>query len=142
MKRVVIDTNIVISAYAFGGKPLQAIKEAFYSTKIFVSKDILDEYQTIAIRLLAKKKITESQARILLAAIASLVANAKVVIPKKHFSLCRDPKDDHILACCIACQADFLITGDCDLLVLDSQNNEVLSSHLRIVTATQFLTLI
>ena len=32
--------------------------------------------------------------------------------------ICRDPDDDHVLAVAIAAQADFIVTGDQDLLVL------------------------
>jgi predicted nucleic acid-binding protein len=48
------------------------------------------------------------------------VFGAKVVEPKKKLALCRDPEDDMLLECCKAAHADILITGDKDLLNLDS----------------------
>ena len=52
----------------------------------------------------------------LIAGIASVVANAGLVHPKKRLEICRDPKDDMLLECCIAAKADLLVTGDQDLL--------------------------
>lgn len=40
------------------------------------------------------------------------------IIPRKKINVCRDKKDNQILALCLAGDADFLITGDKDLLSL------------------------
>jgi uncharacterized protein len=32
--------------------------------------------------------------------------------------VCRDPNDDHVLAAAIAAEADYIVTGDADLLAL------------------------
>jgi putative PIN family toxin of toxin-antitoxin system len=34
--------------------------------------------------------------------------------------ICRDPNDNHVLETCLACDANFLVCGDKDLLVLSS----------------------
>ena len=47
----------------------------------------------------------------------------------------RDPNDNHVLACCLACQADYLVTGDRDLLSLGTFRGTA------IVTGAQFLRL-
>jgi len=44
------------------------------------------------------------------------VTAATLVHPEKKLHICRDPRDDIMLECCIAAKADFLITGDKDLL--------------------------
>ena len=49
---------------------------------------------------------------------------------------CRDPKDDLILACALGGQADYLVTGDEDLLVLDGDER---LGHLHIVRVVDFL---
>ena len=56
------------------------------------------------------------QLKALIAGIATVVSKARVVQSLKRISLCRDPKDDILLDCCSAAGADFLITGDKDLL--------------------------
>ena len=38
---------------------------------------------------------------------------------KEHFEDCRDPKDNFLLDLCVSGNADYLITGDDDLLALN-----------------------
>jgi predicted nucleic acid-binding protein len=52
----------------------------------------------------------------LISGIAAVVANAGMVHPKKRLRICRDPKDDMLLECCLTAKADLLVTGDMDLL--------------------------
>ncbi len=47
--------------------------------------------------------------------------------------VCRDPDDDHITAAVMAVKADFIVTGDKDLLVLEQHR------HIRILSAEAFL---
>jgi uncharacterized protein len=49
---------------------------------------------------------------------------------------CRDAKDDKLLACAMGADADYIITGDQDLLVL---NGNTLLGKLAIVTPRQFI---
>jgi predicted nucleic acid-binding protein len=70
----------------------------------------------------------------LIAGIASVVANAGLVHPKKRLEICRDPKDDMLLECCIAAKADFLVTGDQDLLSISG-----LPFAVGIVTSANYL---
>lgn len=50
--------------------------------------------------------------------------------------VCRDPNDDHVIATALAVKADFIVTGDKDLLVLGRHAN------FRIVTPRAFLDLL
>ncbi|MEK7767183.1 MAG: putative toxin-antitoxin system toxin component, PIN family, partial [bacterium] len=82
---------------------------------------ILEEYRGVPARLYEERKITREQLTALIAAIAAFVAEAHVVEPKSRLSLCRDPMDNHVLECCLAARADVLLTGDLDLLEMDTQ---------------------
>ena len=62
-----------------------------------------------------------------------LKAQALFVLPETVPAISRDPKDDVFLACALAADADVLITGDQDLLVLK------LHGRTRILTAAEFL---
>ncbi len=53
--------------------------------------------------------------------------------------ICRDPKDDAYLHLCISAGADFLITGDKDLLAVNPGRVALLPERLQIVTPRQFL---
>lgn len=70
------------------------------------------------LELEAEGKITHIQLEMLISGIASFVANAKLVSPRKRLTLCRDEKDNMVLECCLEAKAEFLITGDKDLLEL------------------------
>ena len=48
----------------------------------------------------------------------------------------RDPSDDQVIACALAAQADYLVTGDYDMLVLGEHKG------VRIVAPRQFLDLL
>ena len=48
----------------------------------------------------------------------------------------RDPKDDHVLAAALGGRADYLVTGESDLLVLDGDPRP---GHLRILAPREFL---
>jgi putative PIN family toxin of toxin-antitoxin system len=96
--------------------PEKAVKKAFRSDKIFVSPDILREYREVPITLEANGKMDHTQLKALIAGIATVVSKATIVQALKKVSICRDPKDNMLLDCCLAADADFLITGDKDLL--------------------------
>lgn len=71
----------------------------------------------------------------LIAGIAAVVANAGLGYPKKRLEICRDPKDDMLLECCLTAKADLLVTGDLDLLYVSD-----LPFAVGIVTPADYLT--
>jgi len=117
---VVVDTGVLVSAFAFGGVPRKALSLVMRTADVYVSPALLEEYRAVPGELLAEKKVTLPQWQTLVAGIAAYVSGAKVVFPRKPVTVCRDPEDDMILECCLATHADLLITGDRDLLELGS----------------------
>ena len=132
--RVVIDTGVLISAFAFGGVPEKAVKKAFKHSAIFVSQPLIEEYRDTPLKLEERGKITHQQMKALISGIAAFVANAKVVHPTKKLSLCRDPEDNMVLECCLAAKTGILITGDKDLLDIGD-----LPFDLKIITPQEFV---
>jgi len=116
----VIDTGVLVSAFVFGGTPAKAVKRAFAEAVIFVSLALLKEYRDVPSQLREEGKIDSKQLKALIGGIATVVSGARVVVPKRKLALCRDPEDDMLLECCKAAHADILITGDKDLLNLES----------------------
>ena len=105
-----------MSAFAFGGTPRTAVRKAFTESEISVSPELLKEYRDVPSLLHSEGKITDQQFTILISGIAAVVAVARLVHPKRRIKMCRDPADDMVLECCLASGADYLITGDRDLL--------------------------
>jgi uncharacterized protein len=109
---------VLVSAFVFGGVPAGAVKKAFSAYTICLSQALLQEYRDVPSDLLRKQKITDIQFRSLIAGIAAVVTRAKMLAPRKRLAICRDPKDDMLLECCLAAHAEILLTSDRDLLEL------------------------
>jgi predicted nucleic acid-binding protein len=89
--------------------------------------------------LASRGKITGAQLRALLSGMAAYVAEARTAVPRKRLTICRDPEDNMILECCQAAKADFLITGDRDLLELDKPFIRTHLPGLKIISPRTFL---
>ncbi len=138
MVKIVIDTNVLISA-AFGGIPLEAVSKAFSVGKVYLSPDIVSEIEETVHRL--TPKLGDEKSKVLLALWRRFHSLCEVHKPSRKVVVCRDPKDDAYLSLCAEVMADFLVTGDKDLLVVDPAVTQGLPSNLKILTPRQFLEL-
>lgn len=111
--RVIVDTNVLISAFAFGGNAEKVLDEVLAQGELIISPFILEELDRV---LSLKFEVPKSQTR----KIKSLLEHVGVLIhPHTTLpSICRDPDDNHILQLAESTDAEFVITGDKDLLVL------------------------
>lgn len=113
--RVVIDTNIWISFLI--GKRLSGLHRHIDSgrIKIVACEAQLRELVDVLNRPRIRKYIPAEQAEEFL----DLFCEAALFVkPEQGPSLCRDPKDDYLLYTALAAQADYLVSGDDDLLSL------------------------
>lgn len=124
----------MISAFAFGGIPAKAVQKAFAEADIYVSSGLLNEYRNIPLELLSESKITHLQFEALITGIAAFVSVAKMVFPRRRLTICRDPKDNMVIECCLEAKAGWLLTGDKDLLDLEN-----LPFALKILSARAYL---
>ncbi len=118
--RVVIDTNIWIS-YLIGSL-LQEIDERIVlkEIKIVVSEELLKELAEVSSRPKFKNIFTSKRIKELF----SLLDNyAIVIMPKQKVNVCRDKKDNFLLEIALEGKADYLVTGDEDLLILNPFHN-------------------
>lgn len=124
---------MLISAFGFGGTPSKAVQKAFAEADIYISPALLREYREVPLELFVKGKIDSIQFKALISGIAAFVAKAAIIYPKQKLSICRDPKDNIMLECCLEAEAHSLITGDKDLLELHH-----LPFNLKIITPRQY----
>ena len=115
--RVVLDTNVFVSAVFFGGIPGRVLslwrQRAF---EIAVSREVLAEYGRVGERLAARAPGADLGPVLdLIAAHASFV-----LAPSLPEPVCRDPDDDKFLACAVAAEATVLVSGDRDFLIVSS----------------------
>ena len=129
--RVVIDTNILISAIFWPGKPKQLLNQVRRKEVTFVTSDVLlTELREVLTRRDKPFKLSEQEAQRILATVREL---AEVVQPRSLVSICRDEPDNRVLESAVDGRADCIITGDKHLLNLQSFEG------IKIVTVTDFL---
>lgn len=128
MLRVVLDSNIYVSALIFGGNPrrvIEAVQMGFF--ELAISPPIQAEVE----RILAMK-FAWPQHRIETIA-AHVWSLAQLATPTSTVADCPDNDDNRILECALAAEASYIITGD----------NHLLKRHpfrgIQILTARQFL---
>lgn len=129
MKSAVIDTNVFVSAL-IGSRVCKEIYELlkFDRFDLVISDDLLAELGAVSRR--ANFELNNQEIDDLLWHIR---AKARKIIPLEKVIVCRDPKDNIVLECVLSAKVDFLVTGDKDLLVLETFYDT------RIITLRQFI---
>ena len=119
--KIVLDANVFFSAHLWGGNPYR----------------IVERYAE-GLDTLKKPKFNLTQDRI-----DSIIASIerygqKISIPLNHqvIGVCRDADDDKYISCAIAAKADYIVSGDQDLLVLREY------SGIKIVTVSAYLDIV
>jgi putative PIN family toxin of toxin-antitoxin system len=124
--RIVFDTNLLISALFFGGKPLELlnlIKQG--RVDVIVTTEILFEYK--------RSMFSFSQDEALATEWRTYFREFGIVVETtQKFTLCRDADDNKFLNAAHAAKANFIISGDKDL-------REVTGFHIPVVTVAAFL---
>ena len=112
---VVIDTNVVLSAILFGGKPKQVLEMALSgSIQLAISESLVIELQGV----LQRPKF-ELSAQLVQTIVSEYASIASWIEPSEHFKVVvDDPSDNYFIDCAVAAKADYLITGDRHLLNL------------------------
>jgi putative PIN family toxin of toxin-antitoxin system len=113
--KVVLDTNVLVAAFLSEGicsKLLMRARKKGYD--LVLSPEIIAEFEEVLLRKFSLSQSELSDVRNLLAdATSEMCSEVDPIDPTS-----RDPDDDKILACASARGADYLVTGDEDLLVI------------------------
>jgi len=117
--RAVVDTNILVRALIMPlgtvGPVLQRLRRGDYT--LLYSRLLLDELVDVLNRPRIGPKYGLSQNDIK-TVLALILLRGEAVTPTRSITACRDPKDNKFLEVAVAGQAEVLVTGDEDLLVL------------------------
>ena len=114
--KVVFDTNIWISFILSGKRSL--IRDLILDKRldIYASEELAEEL----FGTLENQKFKNIIGNLLITSLKTLFYESVVfVVPKRKIKICRDPKDDFLLALAMEAKSDYLITGDHDLLELN-----------------------
>lgn len=114
--RGVIDNSVLVSAAIVGGIPRRALDLLFERGTILVSVDVLEELDDTLDRTKFDRYTPQTQRHNF---IRELIEVAELVRISEPIRACRDPNDDKFLELAVSGDADYLITGDSDLLVLN-----------------------
>jgi uncharacterized protein len=114
-KKVILDTNLWISFLI--SKRLDFIDDLLYDgkVKLIFSKELIEEFLTVAKKPKFKKYFTDDKISDLLRLFDRY---GKLIEVSSKTEECRDFKDNFLLNLAIDGKADYLITGDSDLLVI------------------------
>jgi putative PIN family toxin of toxin-antitoxin system len=129
--RVVLDTNVLISALLFKGE-LTRMVGLWQRGKMIplISKETFDELRTV----LEYPKFSLSRAEIKSLIEQEILPFFEVVNVSKHVKgACRDPGDDKFISCALSANADYIVTGDRDLSDLKKYQS------VRIIHASDFI---
>ncbi len=123
--RIIIDTNILISSMAFmESVPQQAVNRALELGVLLFTLATLEEFKEVILRPKFDKYI-ERDLRI--AYFFEISTSSLMVKPKACSHVCRDLNDQKFLEAYQGGEAEYLISGDQDLLILKNDALQVLS---------------
>jgi uncharacterized protein len=131
-RHIVVDTNVIISAILFGGKP-RKILDFIISGSIdcSLSISILDELTHV----LQRPKFGFSPAACF-EIVEQLSGLCNIVDPSIRVNAVKnDPSDNRILECALEAKAEFIVTGDPHLLTIETFEG------IRILNPSEFLNL-
>jgi putative PIN family toxin of toxin-antitoxin system len=128
-EKIIIDTNIFISAFGWGGRPLEVVKllekkeiRNCISEEIFNELFVTLSYPKLSFPLKLQIEILEF-----------VLAYSDFYTPKENLKLTPDPKDNKFIECALTADAKFIITGDKSFLSMKQFKG------IKIITPEDFL---
>lgn len=131
LPKIVIDTNIYISAIFWGGKPRTIVelgRNGYLS--VFSSAEIEKEIDE---KLRVKFKLDADETVQIILDFSTFTIPVKTT--KRIEVIHEDPDDDKFIECAVSCGADYIVSGDKHLLKLKEYDG------IKILNAADFLSL-
>jgi len=115
--RFVVDTNVLISALLFKNSvPFRAIELAEKQGIILYSEATLNELEQVLNRKKFNKYLSLEDRQVFL---LKFISTSELVSITEKIAVCRDEKDNKFLELAVSSNANVIVTGDLDLLVLN-----------------------
>lgn len=131
--KLVLDANIFISSFFWGGNPRIVLKRTIAKLdELFITKEILHEIEEVISR--PKFHAGRNEIEYYIKSIEEI--SNKIIIRDKIKKGSRDKKDNKYIECGIASNADYLVSGDIHLLELKRY------ADIKIVTAKEYLDIV
>jgi putative PIN family toxin of toxin-antitoxin system len=119
--RVVLDTNVVLSALVFAGGRAGAVRGLWQSARVVPLASAATAAELARALVYPKFGLNADEREALLAEYLPWCESVRVPARGMRVPACRDPDDRAFLELAVAGAADALVSGDRDLLVLRGQ---------------------
>jgi uncharacterized protein len=118
--RIILDTNLWISFLI--SKDFSKLDEIIFSKKniLIFSQELLEEFLEVVKRPKFRRYFAQTDIEELLETIDEY---GEFIVVKSKIEICRDAKDNFLLSLAVDGKADFLLTGDQDLLMIEKIGN-------------------
>jgi uncharacterized protein len=116
--RVVLDTNVVVSALVFGGGTAGALRRAWQAGTFVPLASTATAQELVRVLAYPKFRLTPDEQSELLADYLPFTQAIAIPLPPPAVPDCRDPFDLPFLHLAVAGKAQVLVSGDGDLLAL------------------------
>jgi uncharacterized protein len=118
--RIILDTNLWISFLI--SKDFSKLDEIIFSKKsiLIFSQELLEEFLEVVKRPKFRRYFAQTDIEELLETIDEY---GEFIVVKSRIEICRDAKDNFLLSLAVDGKADFLLTGDQDLLMIEKIGN-------------------
>lgn len=117
--RVIVDPGVYVSAALTEGAPRDLIRAARAGQlTLVVSEKLLDELSGVLAREKFRRWLSPEDAEAFVDAIALLAEHVTDPSMEGRRAVCRDPKDEYLIALAEHTAATYLISGDSDLLTI------------------------
>lgn len=133
--RLVLDTNTLISRMLVPkGTAARAVDKALAADVLLASEETLNELADVLARPKFNRYVSREERQQFLALLGGVI---RVISIQHRIQACRDQKDDNFLQGALNGEAQFLITGDQDLLSLADSFSR--SHRLHILSPVEYL---
>jgi putative PIN family toxin of toxin-antitoxin system len=112
MQKVILDTNVVVSALIQKSFPYLILHDLYIERKIqlCISENLMSEYYEV----LRRDKFSKFPDFTTMAnwVLRDIHENAILFYPAKKLNIIKDADDNMLLELAVACEADYLVTGN------------------------------
>ena len=119
--RVVLDTNVVLSALVFGGGAAGQVRRAWQRGVLLPLASTATVRELVRVLAYPKFRLSQMDQDVLLADYLPYAETVRIPRPPPHVPECRDVLDEQFMHLAVTGKAQVLVSGDKDLLVIAAE---------------------
>ena len=119
--RVVLDTNVVLSALVFGGGATGRVRRAWQHVTVLPLASTATVQELVRVLAYPKFRLSQAEQDELLADYLPYTETVRIPLPPPFVPACRDVLDEPFMHLAVAGKAQVLVSGDRDLLAIAAE---------------------